>query len=566
MVRGILGGMLFGGAVSISAAGVISVVLDPPTRPELAVDTPAAVNAPDVAEEAGEARLGDSDLARDATAPQVSAPDAEEAEAFAEAGEDTPTVPEAAATDSGLQPATDVPTESDVVADLDEPVLPAPQAAIPEAPAAEPELSIPTEPAAPLRPAIDAPSADATTLALAAPDQPETPSSIDRIIDVEDAPSVQAAEQAAAQATEQAAEQVAAEQFPEQTAAETASETAPVAGAIEAGEATEDPAKVPEDAVETATDVPAAAEAETPVETAAAGDTETPDASEETAPETDAAADGDRIAALSNETIAEDGRPAIGRPASSLIDRNAQASEAEAAETPDTDTENVEPLVTYAVPFDNPEAKPLMSIILIDEGENINIVSGKVAALSEFPAALSIAVNAGLADAQERMRLFREAGYEVLALLDLPPRATAVDAEVNVAAALQALPEAVALLEGTSSGLQESRDAAEQLVVALKDSGHGVVLQAKGLNAVQKMAEQGGVPSQLVFRDFDSAGQSTRVIRRFLDQAAFRSRQEGSIVMLGRLQPDTISALLQWGFQERAQRVALAPISAVLTK
>ena len=34
--------------------------------------------------------------------------------------------------------------------------------------------------------------------------------------------------------------------------------------------------------------------------------------------------------------------------------------------------------------------------------------------------------------------------------------------------------------------------------------------------------------------------------------------------MLGRVRPDTISALLLWGLQDRAERVALAPVSALL--
>jgi polysaccharide deacetylase 2 family uncharacterized protein YibQ len=67
-----------------------------------------------------------------------------------------------------------------------------------------------------------------------------------------------------------------------------------------------------------------------------------------------------------------------------------------------------------------------------------------------------------------------------------------------------------------------------------------------------------------VFRDFDGAGQTPTVMRRFLDQAAFRAGQEGAVIMLGRVQPDTISALLLWGLQDRASRVALAPVSASL--
>ena len=72
------------------------------------------------------------------------------------------------------------------------------------------------------------------------------------------------------------------------------------------------------------------------------------------------------------------------------------------------------------------------------------------------------------------------------------------------------------------------------------------------------------MPAATVFRDFDSADQTPTVIRRFLDQAAFRADQEGGVIMLGRVRPDTISALLLWGLQDRAERVALAPVSALL--
>ena len=86
------------------------------------------------------------------------------------------------------------------------------------------------------------------------------------------------------------------------------------------------------------------------------------------------------------------------------------------------------------------------------------------------------------------------------------------------------------------------------------------------MNTAQKLALRNGVPALPVFRDFDGAGQTPTVMRRFLDQAAFRARQEGGVIMLGRVRPDTISALLLWGLQDRANRVALAPVSAVLAK
>ena len=86
----------------------------------------------------------------------------------------------------------------------------------------------------------------------------------------------------------------------------------------------------------------------------------------------------------------------------------------------------------------------------------------------------------------------------------------------------------------------------------------------KGLNTGQALALREGVPSATVFRDFDGEGQDPRVMRRFLDQAAFKARQEGPVVMLGRLRADTVSALLLWGLQDRASSVELVPVSAIL--
>ncbi len=129
---------------------------------------------------------------------------------------------------------------------------------------------------------------------------------------------------------------------------------------------------------------------------------------------------------------------------------------------------------------------------------------------------------------------------------------------------LEALPETVAVLEGTKSGIQGNRELSGQVSAIAGGTGRGLITQNNGLNTVQKLAARDGVPSAVVFRDFDGAGQTPTVMRRFLDQAAFRAGQEGAVVMLGRVRPDTISALLLWGLQDRASRVALAPVSAVL--
>ena len=238
-----------------------------------------------------------------------------------------------------------------------------------------------------------------------------------------------------------------------------------------------------------------------------------------------------------------------------------QSAPEQAAEEMDPVAQDLPPLEKFAADFANPDGKPLMSIVLIDDGSSPIGFD----ALSSFPYPLSFAVDADWPGAKAAAAKYREAGFEVMAMADLPEGAGAADAEVAMQAYLEAVPEAVAILEGTESGLQSSREAAEQLAPILLETGHGIVMHPKGLNTAQKLLSREGVNAASVFRDFDAKGQQATVIRRFLDQAAFKAGQEDDgVIMLGRMRAETVSALLLWGLQDRASRVALAPVSAVL--
>jgi len=264
--------------------------------------------------------------------------------------------------------------------------------------------------------------------------------------------------------------------------------------------------------------------------------------------------------------------PLLDQRVGSLVDRDETPvviPDAEPAETEAEAEAEVEqdPIDAYAFVSDteilDPE-KPMMSIVLIDSGADLSGDTVGLAALRSFPYPLSFAIDANLPDAADRAAAYRAEGLEVLAMIDLPAGATPSDAEVSIAAALDAVPQAIGVLEGIGNGFQADRALSDQVVSILGSSGHGVVMQSKGLNTAQKLAVREGVPAATVFRDFDSADQTPTVIRRFLDQAAFRAGQEGGVIMLGRVRPDTISALLLWALQDRAERVALTPVSALL--
>ncbi|MFW8593185.1 divergent polysaccharide deacetylase family protein [Cribrihabitans neustonicus] len=240
--------------------------------------------------------------------------------------------------------------------------------------------------------------------------------------------------------------------------------------------------------------------------------------------------------------------PGIGTPVVPLTERAATQAEPSTA-----------PFADFSVPFSNPEGRPLMSIVLIDAPGSLG-----AEALADFPYPLSIAIDPDDPEAERKMAMHRAAGFEVLLLTDLPRNAAPQDAETALEVWRTRLPEAVAILEGVETGIQGNRPLADQVTNFAAAAGYGLLTQNSGLNTVQKLALREGVPAGVVFRDFDGAGQDPRAIRRFLDQAAFRARQEGAVTMLGRLKPDTVSALLIWGLQDRANQVALAPVSATL--
>jgi len=56
------------------------------------------------------------------------------------------------------------------------------------------------------------------------------------------------------------------------------------------------------------------------------------------------------------------------------------------------------------------------------------------------------------------------------------------------------------------------------------------------------------------------------VITRYLDRAAFAAGQEGQVIVVGHTYSDTVTALFSWALGSRSENVALAPVSAVLTR
>jgi polysaccharide deacetylase 2 family uncharacterized protein YibQ len=524
MSRGFIGGILIGAVFSVGVAGVASFMV--PMGPAPLQDTPVPSDAPD--------------QERATNAPDIVEP------------------PVVAADETPLTAAED--TNEDVITPepvVDEPVV--------EEPTVEPEPE--TVPRAEVAPEVEAPVAQEAVQDIPSEDAPDVAAAPETVepepqTEPEVAPTPQPAPQiaqdidATAPVTvpDAAAPKITLDDpvLPNPMALAPMEPTEPDALGIETRTA-------PPVTADESVDTPVSPTPDTDVATAPSA----PDAQPEEAP-------ADVVFGAPEQRT--DGRPTIGTPAAITSERDtgvtinrlptAQSGEQTA---PEAQATAESPAITrYGQPFANPDDKPLMSVLLMDVGSDLQGGEVGIAALRSFPYPLSFAVDVSLPDAAERMQTYRNEGFEVLAMVDLPQGAQPSDAETTLAVAFSRMPEVIGVLEGQGAGLQPDRATADQVTAILGQGGYGLVTQDKGLNTMPKLAVKEGVPAAPVFRDFDSKGQTPTVIRRFLDQAAFKAGIEGSVIMMGRMRPETISALLVWGLQDRASQVALAPVSAVL--
>ena len=306
---------------------------------------------------------------------------------------------------------------------------------------------------------------------------------------------------------------------------------------------------------ETAAVVP---EAETPPLPEVADATPVPETSPEAEPAPEAMAPAASLTpstGLGEKTVegVTTGRlPSIGAEAPAE-DANAEAVAVPAADLP--------PVQRFARSFTNPEGKPLFAILLIDPGT----AEVKRAELAGLPFPVSFVLDPMAPGAAEAAAIYRAAGQEVVMLATGIPRgATAADLEQSFAGLQGALPEAVALIDTAAAIFQDDRGLAAEVVTHLADQGRGLVTFDRGLNAADQVARREGLPAATIFRSLDDDGEDAPLIRRYLDRAAFKAAQEGSVVVIGTAREATVAALMEWAVEGRSASVALVPITAVM--
>ena len=629
LVTGAFLGLLIGGTgvLVASLAGETPAGNTPPRTPQVAAPE-AVATLDDSAAPAPRPGSAASDSRSDpASAPLVVAPLAEPSAPVADT--EPLDLPVTAAVDGALA-APDPVALPDMTADAVSPVLPNPQSRAPQVPVAEEDVIVSTEPAAPVVVELPEPVAAETPEATpdpapvvvevveapAATPAPDTPE--DETPAAELAPPVETAETVDDTAPEPVtadpvtAEVAAAPAAPTATApeapVETAEAAAPAAQPISPAPAEASPAAPPSDAAtpEAAPPVDVAAEAAevaavsdpvslvpsapvpapaaalpepenapapAPVETAEAvtppapapaqptpevvAGTEAP-APDPVTPEGQAAPAPAVVSILNRDS----GRRLPGQAGGTLVDR--AAAPEPAAPTPVVVEEQPEidaPAIRrHAAVWQGDRDGPMISVILIDALE----LSDPVGALTALPFDVTVALDPTAPGAASRMTVLRAAGIEVAILLTLPEGATPSDVEISLAAARDVLPATVLLLDDGSR--RHARGVTDQIIAALAEEGRGFVTAAQGLDTGLRLAEATGVPAAAVLRDLGNVAQEARALRRFLDQAAFRARQTGGEVLMGRITAETLTALAAWGVSLSGDTVRVVPASALLTR
>ena len=218
-------------------------------------------------------------------------------------------------------------------------------------------------------------------------------------------------------------------------------------------------------------------------------------------------------------------------------------------------------LAANAAPFGNPDGLPLFSVVLIDDPDGgvtrDNLVS------FDFP--VTFAIDPARQDADEAAAAYREAGHEVVMLAGpLLVGGTPQETEIALAGAVDAMPQAVGLIDATGDVLASGASILPALLPALDERGLGLVVRGGGLNSTAQRAQSAGVPTASIYRRLDEAGERATVITRYLDRATFEAAQQGAAVVIGRSTPEMVTALYSWSLGRRSNSVAIAPLSAVL--
>ncbi|MEM1266971.1 MAG: divergent polysaccharide deacetylase family protein [Pseudomonadota bacterium] len=210
-------------------------------------------------------------------------------------------------------------------------------------------------------------------------------------------------------------------------------------------------------------------------------------------------------------------------------------------------------------------SRPLMSIVLLDQGAPQTLREG----LLSLSAPFTFGVEADLENATDITTTYRTAGYEVVAVMPAEQQIVerggdpALLADL-VSATLAAVPGSTALVDRIDGPMPLDQALAARAIDAVTVTGHGLLThRGIGLNDVPDRAREANVPSGVIYRVVDEIPSA---VAAELARALVEAQDNGSVIVMARMQPETVTALISWLLGPAANAVSIAPVSTVLAQ
>lgn len=249
--------------------------------------------------------------------------------------------------------------------------------------------------------------------------------------------------------------------------------------------------------------------------------------------------------------------PSVGDEANTLVPATPETDEPAAPIA----AEDLGALRAYGATVEGAEGKALFGIVLIDSGED-GVPREDLMKLS-IP--VTIAIDPTAPNATQIMQGYRDAGIEVVAIVnELPTASSPSDVAVSIEAYFDQLPQAVGIMDPLDGRIQSNRTLLQPVLGAIRNSGHGLITYDRGLNTAQQAARREDIPAATVFRVLDADLEEGPKIKRYLDRAAFNANRDGSVVVVGRSYPETIKAIVEWVLEKKEAGIAMVPVSTVM--
>jgi len=208
---------------------------------------------------------------------------------------------------------------------------------------------------------------------------------------------------------------------------------------------------------------------------------------------------------------------------------------------------------------------PIMSFVLLDLGTQ----GVPQAELLRQTLPVAYALDGSRSDAPRVAGDYRDAGFEVVAMLsqsDVDGLIIGSQAADVARAYLDAVPDALALIDAPKAKLQKSRRFFGPVLEVLSIGGHGVLSYKGGLSSANSAARSAGLKFGSITRYIGETEKNLDAIARIINRGVLDATQDGAAIILAAATPENLAAIAKWVDSSAATKVTIAPLSSTMVK